>query len=546
MPLTEREELELLELEEEEARANPPQPKRAPSQPILNQIGSGLLSAAQYAGEKIDRYTGAPMRAGTAEVLKGSGLLNAGKAAASQFGQDPSNAPTDADIGALMGFSKENSLSDLIPQIYSETGEGLPLKKGGMLDPSSAGAAGFALNTATDPMNLVPVGKMARMATRGAEAVARPALKGAGQVAGLLKDGTIKVGSRVGEAVSGVPRDIIENYVKRTDKINNLISKYGEDVVTASDDVRNAFQTQIRNTRQGLNKVITDTLSKSDPGRMVDVNPIIGSLEKAKSGLNPALQKAQISELDELIGQLKEAAPNGQANSLTAYQIAEKLNEVSKGAYQKGGQMFMPGDKVQKAAKMAANDSRKLIKESLPEIAEANSQLSRLHRLEELMNKNLIAPGKPEGALIAAGSSNNRGAKLLSELGKLTKTDMVGKAKDLATQKAFTKPGLLPQGPQTGFAVLRPITGAALGSAAGPVGAIGGALFASPVALKAAINAGNISADVVRTIVGKPGALTSAMIEEAVKKVNGPNGDKILRAAYMGNQGLLRQGKEDE
>jgi hypothetical protein len=553
MPTSLEQRLRLLELEEAEyqyqkQKKSTPQPSS--DEPILNRVGKGLLGGVQYVGEKIDRYAGAPSRRGLMNVLEGEGVGGYLGGFKEQFGKNPGIAPTDSEIGEKLGFG-DTALSDVLPKMYSETGEGLALKKGGLLDPTAKGTAGFVASAASDPTTYLPIGPMAKGITKAASTVVKPVAKLASKSGGVIKNAAIKTGALVGSTISGVPRELVENYMRRTNEINSRIAKYGDDLATASDDVRRGFQTQIQNTRMGLNKGITDTLANNaasyGPNKVLSVDPVLKSLEQAKSKLNKTFDKDQISQIDELIARIQEVAPLGATDPLNFYQLSQHLNEMSSGAYQKSGQIFVPGKAVQRAAKAATRDTRSIIAKELPEIAAANKEMARLHQLESLMNKNLIAPGKPEGALMAAGATRNRGRKVLEDLGEITGSDMATKAKDLATQREFTKPGLLPSGPQTGYALLRPAVGGLLGSAVGgPVATAIGAAFMSPLALKTAINAGKIPIEMIQAISGRAGKITDAMLDQVVKVANGPNGDQIIRGAYMATMGAVRQGEERE
>jgi hypothetical protein len=84
-------------------------------------------------------------------------------------------APSSAEYMKRAGVPEGMKMSDALPGMYSETGRGLPLQKGGTFDPSVRGAAGFAADLATDPLTYV-----------GAPA-ARAALQGAGK-AGQIAD----------------------------------------------------------------------------------------------------------------------------------------------------------------------------------------------------------------------------------------------------------------------------------------------------------------------------------------------------------------------
>lgn len=135
-------------------------------------IGSGLL---KMAGEKyqqyVDPYTGAPIRAGIYQLQENAG--DPGKAwdaAKTQFGGDASKAPTGKDIAKRAGVP-DTSLSDVIPSAYDNDPKSWKLQRGGLLDPTASGAAGMGIDMAADPLNVVPLSEVARLAGRGAEAI---------------------------------------------------------------------------------------------------------------------------------------------------------------------------------------------------------------------------------------------------------------------------------------------------------------------------------------------------------------------------------------
>lgn len=119
-----------------------------------------LLSALSTVGQAVDPYTGAPTRAAIAAGIKGESPVSA---AASQFGRPTSQAPTGEDIARMLGVG-EGRISDIAPILYSETGEGLPLQRRGVFDPSAAQIAGLGIDVAADPTNLIGVMPMARRA----------------------------------------------------------------------------------------------------------------------------------------------------------------------------------------------------------------------------------------------------------------------------------------------------------------------------------------------------------------------------------------------
>lgn len=117
----------------------------------------------------------------------------AGKAAGAALGKDlgvkaedvlKGKAPSSAELMERAGVPKGLSASDIpaLQALYSETGKGLPLQKGGMFDPSVRGAAGFASDVASDPLTYVSLGASA--VGKGAAKLALNPLKELAKAAG--------------------------------------------------------------------------------------------------------------------------------------------------------------------------------------------------------------------------------------------------------------------------------------------------------------------------------------------------------------------------
>jgi hypothetical protein len=299
---------------------------------------------------------------------------------------------------------------------------------------------------------------------------------------------------KIGSALSGVDENIIKNYAARTDEVNDLIKQSGGDVTEAADIVRNELSAGIQNTKAGLNARISRTLSKASPEKNIPVQPLLEKLEAAKSRLNPNFKGSAIKEIDEMISAIKSEAPDGMTNVSSLYQIKQFLNEGSASAYNKGGQIFTRASEAARAAKDAAQDARSMLKPVAGAISEADSQLSKLHAIERRLNKNLLAAGKPDAALIAAGSgANARNAANLRELERISGVPVTQRAKDLATAKTFSNPSLTPTA-LTGKAAARVLAAGGIGTAvAGPVGGAIAAGLTSPMAVKLGVNGARIA-----------------------------------------------------
>ena len=138
-----------------------------------------ILSTLARLGQMLDPYTGAPTRSALKEAVTGGSPI---EGFTKQFGMPSSEAPTGSEIAGLSGISRKG-LSEYAPSLYSETGEGLPLQRGGTLDVSPADIAGFGIDVGADWTNLVsPI-----LAGKG---LLRPAAKGTAQVAKTIPKAT--------------------------------------------------------------------------------------------------------------------------------------------------------------------------------------------------------------------------------------------------------------------------------------------------------------------------------------------------------------------
>jgi len=184
--------------------------------------------------------------------------------------------------------------------------------------------------------------------------------------------------------------------------------------------------------------------------------------------------------------------PKYLANIQTLQKIKQFLGDQAAGAFGGTPLGFQVGKQAANAAKQGFQEAKGLMDTIGPrEISEANAALSKLHEIQDVANKSMLAEGKTASSLYAAGSgANPANAKVLKQLGEATGTDMLGDAEKIATARTFGKPSLLPVD-ATGKSLTR--MGAA-GAAGYLVGHIPGALIAeglaSPAAVKAGINAG--------------------------------------------------------
>ncbi len=303
---------------------------------------------------------------------------------------------------------------------------------------------------------------------------------------------------KLGSALSGVAESLVENYAKRTDFVNKIIRENGGDMTAAADQVRTELSAGIQGAKQKLNGQISSTLADSSPDPVHSIQPLIDKLEAAKSKLNPNLKADAVKEIDDIIAKITTEASQSNADGLVnasqLYQIKQFLNESSSSAYNKGGQIFTRASESARAAKDAAGAARATLRTAAPEISQADAQLSRLHSIESRLNRNLLAPGKPDGAFMAAGAGTNpRNAANLRALEEVSGVPVMQRAKDLATAREFANPSVLPSD-FTGKALARMAVGAGVGGYLdGKEGAAIGGALASPMGIKVAVNTANVA-----------------------------------------------------
>lgn len=365
---------------------------------------------------------------------------------------------------------------------------------------------------------------------------------------------------KLGSAISGVDENILKNYASRTDDVNDLIKQSGGDMTVAADQVRSELSSGIQRTKGAINKNISDALSKSKNVTRIDETPILDALNTARSKLNPNFDSSAINEIDEMTSIIMAEAKTGRADGgLTSeglYKAKQFLNEASKSSYKKDGAIFTRSNASARAAKDAASQAREAIKKYVPEISDADAQLSRLHQIEGRLNKNLLAEGKPDGALFAAGSgANQRNAATLKELERISGVPVSQRAMDLATAKTFAKPGLTPSD-YTGKVVGRMMLGAGIGYGVnGNEGAAIGGAMASPFAMKAGINVANAFKQISSRVPSFANfARTNPVAAQAIvqllsgqiKKANGPNALPPEAVDFIQQNPVLMENIQDQ
>jgi hypothetical protein len=321
---------------------------------------------------------------------------------------------------------------------------------------------------------------------------------GAKFVGGKIAGGAKKVAS----ALTGIDEQVISSYAARAGQIKTMLKDAGGDIAVLADNVRNGIGREIQVTRQKLGAQIGSALD--DPkyaNAFVDGRVIIKSLDDALAKIGQITAKFRPDEINELknvrdlVRQISDG--EGRIGIKALHELKEELQAIAKPSYMNGAQVFPKGDLAAKGAKGAAAEARRLLNAAVPEIKSANEQLSRLHGIEAVMNKNLIQAGKSEAAIIGAGSGNARNARILKSIDKITGGSAFEQAENLAAAKHLGNAPLLPAD-FTGKAAAR-MGGAVLaGNVIAPGMGTLAAVATSPAALKLSMDAAQATAGIAR------------------------------------------------
>lgn len=415
------------------------------------------------------------------------------RGALEQFGRDTVNALPA--IGGIIGGAVATPADVVLGPYGTVAGAGLGAMFGASLK--------NVINSYIDPQQ-APKSDSEAIKNVIEEGAANAAFQGAGNIvakgisaaAPYVKSGIKSGATKLASAISGESEKTIETYAKNTDAVNKIIKSSGGDMTAAADNIRAELSSGVQKAKNAINNRISKTIEASGNTARIDETPILDALNTAKSKLNPNFDASAIAEIDDMVSTIMAEAKTGRSDGgLTAdglYRAKKFLNEAAKSSYTKDGQIFSRSDAASRAAKYASDRAREAIRQNVPEIAQADKELSRLYQIESRMNKNLLSPGKSDSALFAAGEgANPRNAATLRELEKVSGVPVMQRIEQLSSARAFANPAVIPSG-TTGKVAARMGTGALIGGLLdGTEGALIGGALASPLTLKYGINAIN-------------------------------------------------------
>lgn len=271
------------------------------------------LEGLDYAGRGLD-YAGGMVRGGIAgglEAATGKELVRAEDVMAGR-------APSSAEILQKLEIPEGYSLSEIVPGMYSETGdELLKFQKGGMLDPTVRGAAGLALDVATDPLTYPTMG-----------------LSALGKVGRAIKAGLTPVGTLAGKRSQQLYKKAFETVdtnlkpLGKPYKIADILSreKFTGNMMEAADRVK-----QINDASgQNIGAILKEAASKgASVDLMKEFDPALKYAQELRGMATPEAAKLA-QEIDERIMYAWEKTggkiPVDEANNLKSF-INDRIKE---------------------------------------------------------------------------------------------------------------------------------------------------------------------------------------------------------------------------
>ena len=436
--------------------------------------------------------------------------------------------PGSAELMERAGVPAGWSLSTAIPAAFSETGEGLPLEKGGMFDITARGFGGLVGDIALDPSTYVlPMVKGTGMVAKGLRAGLNP-LGEAISASSKLASKVVPSKYSLMSAVSGVPKEAIETYSRNKNLIDNLDVQAAEELAQgASEQAKNAVMQVRRNAGLALSQAAEEAGNKK-----IDIVKLKKALNKIVTPPQGALEnkaaKATYKEMQDTISQLlKTTGKTAERLELSEEgiitKIPEMVGEVSIPDTLSASQLFelkqqikdmgdLYGGKGGLLSKLASQNAPLVNKEftanltgvvkqidNMIDVAtegaskEARSEYAKLSTQARAADRYFSTPEKTFGTLSNLSTNAKAPARrIIKNVDQSFKTNLEQTGKVIEAAKYFNEPSIEALSGKGTTSTSRTLGGAAVGSGlgsllGGPAGAAIGAAIGSKAASPSAI-----------------------------------------------------------
>lgn len=399
---------------------------------------AGLVRTAVLSGVSGARQLGTGLDALLAGKSKEDALREALQARLTREGDWTralkGEAPQGAEILERLDIPEGGSLSDVLPSLYSETGEGLALQKGGALDPSARGVVGFGLDVGLDPLTYLTGG-----GSKAAQTALSP-IKTAGSKAGksMYKSGlkrTDQIASRYDKVGDIAPSEILwkegvtgsnKQIAKKSEALLEELNKKREALLESAGDV----YVDMDKATGPAEKLLREKLASKDPKIQRTAAALISDIEDYKN-LIPEQEKIIRDAVGTPIGVIpaKPGITPGQLSQMKS----NRYSSIGSEAYNQAKQTPL-GKQYEKAlAKGMKEETERSLGKAGKELAKTNAELGSLLTAASSLDKealkettrNMLTPvdAIAYGAGKAASGSAGEGIQtlLLKKLADLSK-----------------------------------------------------------------------------------------------------------------------------
>lgn len=288
-PLSELEELEILRKEQGPLDGLSQMPAPKPKEPegsfasqAAGQAYSTLAKPIVAASQAIDPYVGAPFRAALNETINEreesmrEGLVSPVfsprpvKAAISQFGEDPSKAPSWSQLAERWGADPTKNIS--VPTVKNF---GSPNARFAENKVSMADIAGGVAGAGVDPINAIPGARLVERLGKMGRTISKGVLQGA------VEPGV----SRFATLTAGVPGEVLKYYRENHPRLKNMeytregSINLGEKIMGAADDVNNRVKVaelEVKEAENALKQARDQAMKSISPKQVVNYDNLEG------------------------------------------------------------------------------------------------------------------------------------------------------------------------------------------------------------------------------------------------------------------------------
>lgn len=535
-----------------------------PKQPEMSSgkaFRTSAESAATLGFTPVVAGAGAALGAGVGALQQGRGFgqaLTEGKEAFFEGRQERKALEAEAGQQAAGTFGTVLGTAATLP-LTAVKGLAGAAKLGGVLGVGQAGAQ--AEEVADIPAEIAK-GVGIGVATEGAlgvggKVVKRIAKSAVGQA---TKEGLKRAVTKSGGTLSGMNESSIRTFIDKGDEVTEIIKKTGGEVEDAAEGFREGVNKALQTTRETASTKITKAIDSAPKTSLISPKGTRNAIANVVKTLDPKANKADIGEIKRVLSNVldevatktekkliqppaklinilnaqgkptkvfpkkieKDVLVPGELSLKQAQVLKQKFDDIaSKGYFDSRTKVFVKSSAgVVRAAKAAANSLRAQLGQKLPAVKEANKVLSNLRKLEPNIPKGFIKDDTRTTAIFTGGSGANRqNRSILRKIGKITGVDHLEEAKVLAAAKDFAKPPILPVD-TTGKSVARLGLTAGIATIAGPTVAALAAMATSPVALKTAIRAGQITDKLAKKIFEKATPSVKSILIQKFNKID--------------------------